>query len=126
MSGIEEEVRQLLAELIPRLKKALLVVRIILFGSFSKGNFRPESDIDIAVFIKESDGNLLEAFRTAQIICSEYSYDIQIQIFEEDELETPAGIVEEVVAFGKDITDIMPQACSEEKNINVGGIHHKK
>jgi predicted nucleotidyltransferase len=41
--------------------------RIVLFGSRARGDFRPDSDYDIAVFVHEPEGFHTEAMRLAGI-----------------------------------------------------------
>ena len=78
---------------------------VVLFGSYSKGTYDRNSDIDIAVFVgnKTDKYNL---FKYAQKLTMKYPYDIQVLIFNEEELVEPIGIVEEITAYGKDITSL--------------------
>ena len=41
--------------------------RAVLFGSCARGNARPDSDYDVAVFIRETDRWLDEAIRLAEL-----------------------------------------------------------
>jgi len=41
--------------------------RAVLFGSRARGNFQPDSDYDVAVFIREPDGWLDEVIRLADL-----------------------------------------------------------
>lgn len=45
------------------IKKILPVEKIVLFGSFAKGNNHKWSDIDIAVVVKKFDFDYFEAYR---------------------------------------------------------------
>ena len=80
--------------------------RVILFGSYAKGNSTKDSDIDIAVFLpsKFSNTDIITINRLLCKICNKYDTDIQTQIFMQDELLCPIGIVEEIVQYGIDIT----------------------
>ena len=63
------------------------------------------SDIDIAVFVDDSAKETMhDIFRKAQRCTVHYVLDIQILIFSKSMLAEPAGIVEEIVLYGKDIT----------------------
>lgn len=43
------------------------LARVVLFGSRARGDARPDSDYDVAVFLKESDGFWDETGRLAEI-----------------------------------------------------------
>ncbi len=47
------------------LHEALDPARIYLFGSFAKGNARPDSDYDIYIVVPDGAGNPLELSKTA-------------------------------------------------------------
>ena len=81
--------------------------RVILFGSYAKGNFNKDSDIDIAVFLPSNflDTDFIAINRLLCRICNKYDCDIQTQVFMQEELLSPMGIVEEIVQYGVDITD---------------------
>ena len=76
------------------------VERVVLYGSYAKGEAREDSDIDLAVFIKNEDARLLEWFRRLARICSSAEVDIQDQPFHAYELFTPCGIIEEIHEYG--------------------------
>lgn len=83
------------------------VVSVVLFGSYSKGTYTSDSDIDIAVFIRNNAADrICSIYRQAVRRTTNYRHDIQILIFSEDTLDAPVGIVEEIVAYGKDITNL--------------------
>jgi len=80
--------------------------RVMLFGSYAKGNFCKDSDIDIAVFLpcNFSNTDIIAINRLLCKLSSSYNADIQTQVFMQDELLTPMGIVEEIVEYGIEIT----------------------
>ncbi|MEG1547256.1 MAG: nucleotidyltransferase domain-containing protein [Clostridia bacterium] len=80
------------------------VSRIILFGSCAKGTQTRESDVDLAVFFSLDKHCLLDEYRQLVRICSSSDMDIQIQAFNEAELDDPCGIIEEILAFGIEIS----------------------
>ncbi|MEA4914624.1 MAG: nucleotidyltransferase domain-containing protein [Christensenella sp.] len=79
------------------------VDKIVLFGSFAKGCAGCDSDIDLAVFVKNSDTRLLRSFRQLARICMNSEIDIQVQPFHTYELATPCGIIEEIEAYGLEL-----------------------
>ncbi len=84
----------------------IAIKKIILYGSYSKGNYNDDSDIDLAFFINDINGNLRQAYNFILRLCSKYDFDVQPQVFYYYELEQPMGIIEEIVDFGIDITNI--------------------
>jgi predicted nucleotidyltransferase len=79
--------------------------RVMLFGSYAKGDFSKDSDIDIAVFLPSNFSNT-DIVAINRLLCklsSNYDTDIQTQVFLQDELLNPMGIVEEIVEYGIDI-----------------------
>ncbi len=98
------------AQLLHRLRTAFLayswVDRVVLYGSFAKGCWREDSDIDLAVFLSPGTPCGLAQYITLSRLCRSADYDIQIQVFSVDELELPCGIVEEVAAYGVDLAGL--------------------
>jgi uncharacterized protein len=68
----EPVLRRLKAELERRYGDRL--ERVLLFGSRARGDARPDSDWDVAVFLRGYDGNLDEVFRLADL-----SYDLMME-----------------------------------------------
>ncbi len=79
------------------------VDKIVLFGSFARGNAKIESDIDLAVFFDCHDARLLGRYRQLARICVNPVLDIQVQPFHTYELATPCGIIEEIEAYGLEL-----------------------
>jgi predicted nucleotidyltransferase len=76
--------------------------RIILFGSYAKGNFHEESDIDIAVIFKDYSNSFdmqLELMRIRRKIDSR----IEPHPFRESEFESTNPIVFEILKYGQEI-----------------------
>ena len=99
-----------LLTLIAQIKNRLIafewVERVILFGSYARGDFRHDSDVDLAVMVKPGFPCHLEEFKKLSAQCRRSGADIQIQMFSQEELLDPCGIIEEVLAHGIDITDL--------------------
>jgi len=74
--------------------------KVVLFGSYAKGEANRESDIDLAVFFRDRQDCLLEQYRQLTRICVNPFVDIQAQPFHADELCQPCGIIDEVVTYG--------------------------
>lgn len=78
--------------------------KLVLYGSYAKGTHSPESDVDLAVFFRDSaNPPLIEEYRRLARICATPDYDIQVQAFALSELESPCGIVEEIDMYGVEL-----------------------
>lgn len=76
--------------------------RIILFGSYAKGNFHEESDIDIAVIFKDYSNSIdmqLELMRIRRKIDSR----IEPHPFRESEFDSSNPVVYEILKYGLEI-----------------------
>lgn len=62
MKKIPDEINELLEEYVSEMKKVYGTVlhRIILYGSYARGDFRPDSDIDIIILLNLDDMDVLE------------------------------------------------------------------
>lgn len=80
------------------------LVKIVLFGSYAKGNYHKESDIDIAVVFKDYDNVIkmqLELMRLRRKIDSR----IEPHPFRESEFNTSNPIANEIIKHGKVLKD---------------------
>lgn len=102
--NIPVKIENILEQVVSEIKKLEYVEKVVLYGSFAKGTFHKNSDLDIAVFVKEAAYCSLEHFRIISKICRTIEIDIQMQLFCIDELKLPCGIVEEITMMGIDIT----------------------
>lgn len=77
-------------------------LRIYLFGSYAKGNYNEDSDIDIAVVFKDYSSLLdmqLELMRIRRKIDSR----IEPHPFRESEFDLSNPIVNEIIKYGQEI-----------------------
>ncbi|HSV77181.1 MAG TPA: nucleotidyltransferase domain-containing protein [Bacteroidales bacterium] len=77
-------------------------VRIILFGSYAKGNFNADSDIDIAVVLKDY-GNLIDIQLDLMRLRRKIDSRIEPHPFREKDFDITNPIVYEIVKYGQDI-----------------------
>lgn len=75
---------------------------IYLFGSYYKGTYNSESDVDLAFFLTD-EYDIHNAMRRLLSVCSKEEYDIQPQVFSVEEMENKMGIVEEILENGTEI-----------------------
>ena len=85
--------KEILEDLIKKIKEHPKVIAIILFGSYAKGQNKPISDIDIAVILKNPN------FDDEAEIGSLYSDKIDLVLFH----RLPLHIQYEVFKWGKEL-----------------------
>jgi len=77
-------------------------ITIILFGSYAKGNYNEDSDIDIAVVFKDYN-NLLDMQLELMRLRRKIDSRIEPHPFREREFERSNPIVNEILKYGKEI-----------------------
>lgn len=77
-------------------------IRIILFGSYAKGNFNDDSDIDIAVVFKDYS-NLIDMQLELMRLRRKIDSRIEPHSFRESEFELSNPIVNEILKYGQEI-----------------------
>ncbi len=78
------------------------IFRIILFGSYAKGNYNEDSDIDIAV-VFEDYSNLLDMQLELMRLRRKIDSRIEPHPFRKSEFDLSNPIVNEIVKYGEDI-----------------------
>lgn len=105
MVKIPENIELTLENYIASLKKEIPVEKAMLFGSYSKGTFQKDSDIDVAIF-----SNYFEGMRHADGIffllkhVENDDMDIEPHPFTVKDYEEQDGMVKEIVQDGIEIT----------------------
>ena len=82
-------------------------VKIILFGSYAKGNFNKDSDIDIAVILKDYN-NLMEVQLDLMRLRRKIDSRIEPHPFREKDFNITNPLVDEIVKYGQDIKIKVP------------------
>lgn len=77
-------------------------VRMILFGSYAKGNFNEDSDIDIAVILQDFT-NLIDTQVDLMRIRRKVDSRIEPHPFRERDFEITNPVVHEILKYGQDI-----------------------
>ena len=77
-------------------------VKIILFGSYAKGNYNKDSDIDIAVILKDYN-NLMDVQLDLMRLRRKIDSRIEPHPFREKEFNITNPLVNEIVKYGQDI-----------------------
>ncbi len=77
-------------------------IRIILFGSYAKGNFNEDSDIDIAIILKDYK-NLIDIQLDLMRLRRKIDSRIEPHPFRETDFEITNPIVNEILKYGQEI-----------------------
>ena len=77
-------------------------IKIILFGSYAKGNYNEDSDIDIAVVLKDY-GNLIDMQLELMRLRRKIDSRIEPHPFREIDFELSNPIVNEILKYGQEI-----------------------
>ncbi len=77
-------------------------IKIILFGSYAKGNFNEDSDIDIAVILKDYN-NLMDIQLDLMRLRRNIDSRIEPHPFRENDFDITNPIVNEIVKYGQEI-----------------------
>jgi len=85
------------------IKKKFNYTKVFLFGSYAKGNFNEDSDIDIAVILKDYN-NLIDMQLELMRLRRKIDSRIEPHPFREKEFELSNPIVSEILKFGQEIS----------------------
>ena len=77
-------------------------IRIILFGSYAKGNYTEDSDMDIAVVLKDY-ANLMDMQLELMRLRRKVDSRIEPHPFRESEFERSNPLVHEIMKYGQEI-----------------------
>jgi predicted nucleotidyltransferase len=79
--------------------------RVILFGSFARGDYFPGSDVDVLLILEKSDQSLLNRIR--EFLPSHFPVDIDVFPYTKDEVQhirkEPHSLVGQALSEGKQI-----------------------
>jgi len=77
-------------------------IKIIIFGSYAKGNFNNDSDIDIAVILKDYN-NIMDIQAELMRLSRKIDSRIEPHPFRERDFELSNPIVNEIIKYGQEI-----------------------
>lgn len=104
MVRIPESIQSIVADYVNKIKSQIPIEKVILFGSYAKGRYSKDSDVDIAIFsdyFKDMDG--LDAFKFLYLQTLEYDIDMQPLAFTTEDYKKQIGLVEEIIKTGMEI-----------------------
>lgn len=97
----KEKARKLVEEYAKIVISSMPVNKIILYGSYARGDFRKDSDIDVAVVVPRSSisKNILDDMAKLFKLRRSISTDIEpVLIIDEDD---PSGFLESISQYGE-------------------------
>lgn len=77
--------------------------KVVLFGSYARGDWRQDSDIDVAVIVEKVEGDILNLAARLHALAWPIDYRIEPLLFEQD--NDPSGLLEYVLQNGIVIYD---------------------
>jgi predicted nucleotidyltransferase len=101
-----ETVRKLAEEYAEKVKRAMPVDMVVLYGSYAKGNATPQSDVDICFFLKTFNGKRrVDIIGELLGLCGRYkgAY-FEPNAFPTSEIERGNPFVKEILATGIEIS----------------------
>ena len=105
MAALPSPIKQVIQDYVTKISSQIPVEKVILFGSYAKGTFDSDSDIDIAIFsnhFRKMDE--IEGFRFLFTQAMDYDADLQPLAFTMEDYENPMGSVEEILKTGIEIS----------------------
>ena len=104
MAAIPERVQQIVQEYVHKISCQIPVKKAILFGSYAKGTFETDSDVDLAIFSEYFEQmDRVEGIHYLLLQAMDYGIDLEPIAFTEKEYRTPLGIVAEILDTGIEI-----------------------
>ncbi len=101
MDRIPESIQIIIEDYIMKLSKVIPIEKVIIFGSYAKGNQHEYSDVDIAIFSDYfKNMSRVDGIYFLLLNAMDYDIDIEPQPFTIDEYNQPIGIVSEIVKTG--------------------------
>ena len=104
MGAIPKEVLFLTTDYINKLKMQIPVEKAFLFGSYAKGTFTEDSDVDLAVFSPAFDNmSRFDGITFLLMQALNYKLDIQPQPYSMKDYTEHIGLVDEIIKTGIEI-----------------------
>lgn len=101
MDRIPESIQKIIEDYIIKLSKVIPIEKVIIFGSYAKGNPHEYGDVDIAIFSDYfKNMSRVDGIYFLLLNAMDYDIDIEPQPFTVDEYNQSIGIVSEIVKTG--------------------------
>lgn len=104
MGTIPQEVLSVTTDYINKLKRQIPVEKVVLFGSYAKGCYTKDSDVDLAVFSPVFENmSRVDGLTFLLMQALGYKIDIQPQPYTMKDYEEHTGLVDEILKTGIEI-----------------------
>ena len=104
MGKVPQEILNITTDYIYKLRQQIPVEKAILFGSYAKGNYAKDSDVDIAVFSPAFENmTRVDGLTFLLMQALGYKIDIQPQPFTMKDYIEQTGLVDEILKTGIEI-----------------------
>jgi len=105
MVKIPSNIIKLIEDFIKLVKEDnIQIEKVILFGSYAKGSYHKDSDIDLAIISPDfKDNEYIKNMSKLLLKASELGADIQTLPFSIEDYSDPIGIMEEILRTGVEI-----------------------
>jgi len=104
MGKIPQEVLSVTTDYINKLKQQIPVEKVVLFGSYAKGNYTKDSDVDLAVFSPAFDSmSRVDGLTFLLMQALGYKIDIQPQPYTMKDYAEHTGLVDDILKTGIEI-----------------------
>jgi predicted nucleotidyltransferase len=106
MAAIPPKVIESVKKFLIKISTEIPVKKAVIFGSFAKGTFDEESDVDLAIFSDYFENkSRVEGTTYLLIQAQEFDLDLEPVAFTLKEHDERLGIVDEILRTGIDIQD---------------------
>ncbi|MDQ3021153.1 MAG: nucleotidyltransferase domain-containing protein [Bacteroidota bacterium] len=99
----KREIRNKLKEYATEVGKHIPIKKLLVYGSYSSKKFNKDSDIDVAIVIKNNSIDIIKCESLLWRIASEVDSRIEPMIFEEG--NDPSGFLEDILKHGEVIVN---------------------
>ena len=104
MAEVPEEVMNMVNDYVKRLNKEIQVKKAVLFGSYAKGSFHKDSDVDLAIFSDNFNKmRRVDGINYLLLRAMDYDLDLEPLPFTYNDYIEREGFVKEVLRDGIEI-----------------------
>jgi len=108
MATISQAIKDTIKDYVKHIEGQIPVRKAIVFGSFAKGQFDEQSDIDLAIF-SDHFASMSRVEGTTYLLTQALHFegDLEPIAFTETEFEERLGIVDEIIRTGIEVSDLV-------------------